>query len=236
VDRFKAPTWIITGVVIPLVVAIIAAIPVWLQVIRPRLDGNGDPTPTSPAPTRELPAPDIPDADALNSALLAPEDFPESGWELVDVVVVEEPCALNATRAGFTGVTEAIRYQGELFPYVYHEVSAFVDNAEATYLLDGIIATMESCASSMRHAPGGELVPSTIEELVVPQLGDQSFAFREVIPGSAGQYVTDTVYVRRANLLSILIVTTTAEPSPAFSALVEGLATIAQGKLAAIAY
>jgi hypothetical protein len=212
---------------VPIVAALIAGIPLWLEVIKPRLDN--DPTPTPPAVAQ----PTLPNQNDLRVALLEEGDLPE-GWLITPARVVEEPCGIHYRR-GVASVQRALHYPTDLAaPYIYHEVSAF-DAGAAKTELDGIIATMDGCQSSMSTAPGGEVVPSAIDPFTVAQLGDQSYGFREVVVGAAGVYLTDTVFVRYDDVLSILVITLTLGPDeedPQFNSFVDNMALLVDAKLA----
>jgi hypothetical protein len=221
-------TWIVTGVVVPIVAAIIAAVPVWVSVIRPRLDGNDKPTagPTQVvAPTIEpTNGPDM--DDLIPQALLRDADLPD-GWVVAEERVVEEPCGLRTARAALDGVSIAFRTEPEGAAYLYHDVGLFA-GGDAELLLDAVIDTIATCASSVATSPDGIRVESTVTPLVFPQFGDQSYAFEEIVPGMLTQYTTDSVYIRRGDFLSILIITNAGVPGPEFDAFVEAMAGIAE--------
>jgi hypothetical protein len=149
----------VTGVFVPIVAAVIAAVPVWIGVIQPWIDRDGDddpkPTPTS---TFESAGQDFPSDAALLAALVQPEELPPD--YVVTEAIVEEPCGLHITRRGVVGRSRAYRFGPESDPYIYHEVSVFYPG-DATATLDEAIATIDGCSttqasSATRATPSGK--------------------------------------------------------------------------------
>jgi hypothetical protein len=223
-------TWLVTGVFIPLIAASIAAIPVWLQVIQPRIDDDSKPTPT---PTVVV-QPTMPDYNDLYVALLEENDLAE-GWQATHDPLFEEPCGIHY-RQGERGVNDQLRFPADPeAAWIYHEISAF-GPGEGKAELDSIIRTIDTCPSSRSTAPDGQVVDSIIDPFAMPPLADQSYAFREIVPGGTGMYTTDTVIIRYGDVLSILIVTLPREADDAFTGFVDFLAGVAADKLAFALY
>jgi hypothetical protein len=231
-DANNRRLWLISGVLVPLLGALIAAVPLWIEVIKPRIDDDDKSAPTAVATVESTPTPN---ADLLAPALLDITDLP-AGWARTDRRIIEEPCDLHITRQGIVGVTiayEAIDSLGS--SYVYQEVSQLAPQ-DAALIVNVVAATVDACPSSTATSPDGQLVASTVLPLVFPQLGDQSYAFREIVPGISQNFTTDTVVIRRGDYVSILSITDLGTPSDGtFDQFVEEAALTADARLAAIA-
>jgi hypothetical protein len=226
----------VTGVVVPIIAAMIAAIPVWIGVIQPWLDDDNDEPNPGPEATATDTAggagSDIPSDAAISAAVLEPEDLPPD--YVVATAIVEEPCGLHFTRQGATGRTRALEYGPERDPYIYHEVGAYFPG-EASTAMDEAIAIIDACPTTLATSYEGDRVESTITPLIYRQLGDQSYAFRQVVPGETLTYTIDTVWARVGQFVSILVVTTNREADTGFDDFVDTLANIAEAKLFTLA-
>jgi hypothetical protein len=210
--------------------ALLAAVPLWIEVIQPRITNDDTPTPTSVVvePTA------TPDVNLLAPALLAVTDLP-AGWLQSDTRIVEEPCGLHITRQGLIGTTIAYQARDSLgSSYVYQEVAQLAP-ADAGLIINVVASVIDTCPSSTAVSPDGQLAASTVFPLVFPQLGHQSYAFREIVPGITQTYTTDTIVIRRNEYVSILSITDLGTPADGtFDQFVEAAARTADVRLASI--
>lgn len=232
--RPAANRWIVTGVLVPIVAAVIAAVPVWIGVIKPWLDDDSNGPALQPTATDAggRAGSRLPSEAAIAGAVLEPEDLPPD--YVVASAIVEEPCGLHFTREGVTGRTRALQYGPDRDPYVYHEVAVY-DPGDATAALDAAIALIDACPTTTATSPEGVAVDSQVTPLLYRQLGDQSYAFRQVVPGETFDYTIDTVWTRVGQSISILVVTTSRVADAGFEDFVDTLADIAEAKLYTLA-
>jgi hypothetical protein len=221
----------VTGVVVPIIAAIIAAIPVWIGVIQPWLDDNSKDEP-GPQPTATDSGggagAEFPSDASLMAALLQPEDLPQD--YVLTEAIVEEPCGLHFTRRGVIGRSRAFQFGPDRDPYIYHEVAVYFPG-DATAALDEAIAIIDGCSTSPATSPDGTRVDSQITPLLYAQLGDQSYAFRQVVPGETLNLTIDTVWIRAGTSVSILVVTTTRDADAGFDEFVDTIADITETAL-----